>query len=83
LRLHVCTREARLAGGKEKMTVDFDANYVKRLAAHFAILIAYEDTSLSHDDDRVMLAIVFVRNHCEMVLGEMAPDVVARAEENR
>jgi len=59
---------------------DFDANYVKRLAAHFAVLIAYEDTSLAHDDDRVMLAIVFVRNHCEMLLGELGPDIVARAE---
>lgn len=76
------TREAKLAGGKGNM-VDFDANYAKRLAAHFAILMAYEDTSLAHDDDRVMLAIIFVRNHCEMLLGEMAPDIHARAEEKR
>jgi len=63
--------------------VDFDANYAKRLAGHFAVLLAYEDTSLAHDDDRVMLALIFVRNHCEMVLGELGPDIVARAEEER
>jgi len=63
------------------MTVDYDANYVKRLTSHMSILIAYEDTSLAHDDDRLMLALCFVKAHCEMVLGELAPDVVARAEE--
>jgi len=63
--------------------VDYDAKYVKRLAGHFAIMLAYEDTSLAHDDDRVMLAIVFMRNHCEMVLAELGPDIVARAEEKR
>lgn len=60
-----------------------DTDYVHRLAHHFAILIAYEDSALAYDKDRVILAIVFIRNHCEMLLGEMAPDIVARAEEKR
>lgn len=61
----------------------YDANYQKRLAQHCAILVAYEDTALAHDEDRVMLAIVFLRNHCEMVLAELAPDITARAEEKK
>jgi len=57
-----------------------DSNYVERLAHHMAILVAYEDTSLAHDLDRVMLAVVFMRNHCEMLLGELGPKGVAREE---
>jgi len=57
-----------------------DSNYVERLAHHMAILVAYEDSSLAHDLDRVMLAVVFMRNHCEMLLGELGPKVVAREE---
>lgn len=57
-----------------------NSDYIQRLTHHFAVLVAYEDTALAYDKDRVMLAIVFVRNHCEMLLGEMAPDVIARAE---
>jgi len=60
-----------------------DTTYLKRLTAHFAVLAAYEDASLAHDQDRVILAVIFMRNHCEMVLGEMAPDVITRAEGER
>jgi len=61
----------------------YDATYAKRLAGHFAILLAYEDPALAHDEDRLMLALIFMRNHCEMVLGELSPDIVARAEEKK
>jgi len=57
-----------------------NTTYLKRLTSHFAVLAAYEDSSLAHDQDRVILAVIFMRNHCEMVLGEMAPDVITRAE---
>lgn len=49
----------------------FDANYAKRLAQHCAVLIAYEDTSLAHDEDRVMLAACFLKGHCEMIAAEV------------
>jgi len=58
-----------------------DTTYVDRLIRHTGILVAYEDSRLAHDVDRVMLAVVFMRNHCEMVLAEIAPDIHARAEE--
>lgn len=60
-----------------------DGSYIERLCHHFAILVAYEDSSLAHDEDRVMLAIVFVRNHCEMLLGELGPEIIARADKKR
>lgn len=51
------------------MTVD--SSYVERLASHLAILVAYEDTSLVIDTDRLMLALVFVRHHCDMIAAEL------------
>jgi hypothetical protein len=47
-----------------------DSSYMERLARHCAILIAYEDTSMVIDENRLMLALVFLRNHCDMVLAE-------------
>lgn len=63
------TREAKLAGGKDNM--NYDATYMDRLARHCAILIAYEDSSLAYDTDRVMLALVFMKAHCEAVAAEL------------
>jgi len=48
----------------------FDADYLKRLVFHLATLVAYEDSSLAYDEDRLMLALVFVRNHVDMVSAE-------------
>jgi len=48
-----------------------DRDYIQRLFQHMAVLVAYEDSSLAHDVDRVMLAIVFLRNHCDMLAAEV------------
>lgn len=47
-----------------------DTSYVERLASHLAILVAYEDTSLVIDENRLMLALIFIKNHCDMILAE-------------
>ena len=46
-------------------------SYVDRMCRHMGVLIAYEDSSLPHDEDRVMLALTFMMAHCEMVAGEL------------
>jgi len=68
LRLTCVTREGNLAGGKDKME---DPSYIERLARHCAILIAWEDTALAVDEDRLMLAVVFMQAHCVMVTNEL------------
>jgi len=75
-RLHWVYPRGKLAGGKDKL----DNDYAKRLVHHMAILIAYEDSSLAHDVDRLMLAVVFLRNHCDMVLNEQGPKEVTPEE---
>jgi len=47
-----------------------ERDYLLRLWAHLAVLMAYEDSSLAYDEDRLMLALVFVRNHVDMVSAE-------------
>jgi len=58
---------------------DYEADYVKRLVAHIAEILAYEDSSLAHDKDRLILSCIFLRNHIECVLGEL--DYTAEKEE--
>lgn len=50
--------------------VTFDADYAKRLAAHMAVLMAYEDSSMVVDEDRLMLSVAFIMGHCKMVAAE-------------
>lgn len=64
------------------MALDKDS-YAHRLHQHFSVLMANEDSSLAVDQDRLMLACIFVQNHCHMVIEEVDPSIRARVEEGK
>jgi len=54
-----------------KPTWTSDPDYRDRLMRHFFTLLAYEHTELAYDENAVMLALVFVRNHVDMCAAEL------------
>lgn len=48
-----------------------DPDYRDRLIRHMFVLVAYEHSELAYDEDRLMLALVFVRHHVDMIAAEL------------